>query len=148
MPTDYDGYRMLRYGAILDRVTRRPPLRSATPVPVPVPVPVVPRQRPAPSTPPPGPAPSILAGRSILGGRSILSAPSILAGPAQPPASVLPAGVPRHRRRAGALLVAGGRAMVRWGHRPSGRFVVPLVVIVALLAATGAAGNYAVRATA
>ena len=38
--------------------------------------------------------------------------------------------------------------MVRWGHRPSGRFVVPLLVIVALLAVTGAAGNFAVRATA
>ena len=46
------------------------------------------------------------------------------------------------------MLVSGGRAVVRWGHRPSGRFVLPLLIIAALLAATGAAGNYAVRATA
>jgi membrane-bound lytic murein transglycosylase B len=33
-----------------------------------------------------------------------------------------------------------------WAGRPSGRFVLPLVAIVAILAATGAVGNYATRA--
>jgi membrane-bound lytic murein transglycosylase B len=110
-------------------------------------VPVVPRQRPPSAplvTPPSG---SILGGRSILTGRSILSAPSIRHGAAVPPPPALPPDVARHRRRAGALVLSGGRAVLRWGHRPSGRFVVPLLVIAVLLAATGAAGNYAVRAT-
>ncbi len=64
----------------------------------------------------------------------------------------------RHRRPADTLLFvpvrsvgrvarSGSRSVVRWAGRPSGRFVLPLVAIVALLAVTGTVGNYATRAT-
>jgi membrane-bound lytic murein transglycosylase B len=88
-------------------------------------------------------------------------------GPAPPalrpaPAPAAPALVPgpgRHRRPTDTLLLAparmvgraarsGGRSLVTWSGRPSGRFVLPLVAIVALLAATGAVGNYVTRASA
>ncbi len=107
----------------------------------------------------PGPAP--LGGASILAGRSLLGSPSILRSvPVDAPTGTLrPIGSApqRHRRPwtdtlfapprlAGRVARSGGRAVANWSHRPSGRFVVPLMILLLVLAAAVTGGNLAVRA--
>ena len=54
--------------------------------------------------------------------------------------------VVRSARGVGRVARSGGRSVATWAGRPSGRFVVPLVAIVGVLALTGAVGNFATRA--
>jgi membrane-bound lytic murein transglycosylase B len=54
----------------------------------------------------------------------------------------------RAGRAIGRATVASGRAIHRWALRPSGRFALPALALLVLLAAAGGAGAYLVPATA
>src|SRR2546430_14032507 len=127
-------------GAILDRVTGRPPLRSATPGPPPAP-------RDTWATPD-GAPPRESTALSVPETTRSVETPTAGDAVAPSPPAAPPPGFDPFPNDPSALTVMRDavarrfRLVRAWSQRPAGRFLVPTLVIAVVLAVTGTAGLY------